>query len=142
MIMDRTYCTVYSPGCNVTFDGFDAEKYASIWKEIKDEKRNNKMIPLNFLEKRLEEAQAELKILQDDRNFWQKLFGIKTEMYEKYCKQYNHVCELMDIIFDYQKNLEPTSMELYRELICFLDAESFRCIDARNPIQVWVKAHK
>ena len=140
--MDRTYCTVYSPGCNVTFEGFDAKKYTSIWKEIKDEKRNNKMISLNFLEKRLKEAQAELKTLKDDRNFWQKLFGIKTEMSEKYYKQYNYVCELLDIIFDHEANLEPTSIELYSELMRLLDAESFRNIDTRYPIQVWVKEHK
>lgn len=140
--MDRTYCTIYSPGCNVTFEGFDAKKYTSVWKEIKDEKRNNKMISLNFLEKRLEEAQVELKTLKDDRNFWQKLFGIKTEMSEKYYNQYNAVCELMDIIFDHQENLEPRDIDLYRALIPFLNAESFRKIDDRYPIQVWVKEHK
>ena len=140
--MDRTYCIVYSPGCNVTFEGLNAEKYTAIWKEIKDEKRNNKMISLNFLEKRLKEAQAELKTLKDDRNFWQKLFGIKTEMSEKYYKQYNYVCELLDIIFDHEANLEPTSIELCPELIHLLDTESFRNIDTRDPIQVWVKEYK
>ena len=140
--MDKTYCIVRLPQCTVTFEGVDAEKYTAAWNELKNEKRNRKMALVDYFEEKLLVIQAELKSLKDDRTFWQKLCGTKTETSQRIAELQNEVCCILDDIFELKADLEYNESELFRKIYYLLDAESFNSLEYTNTMQVWTKTHK
>lgn len=140
--MDKTYCIIHTPNCRVTFEGVDAEKYAEIWDEIKNKKYNKRMSLINYFEEKLSIVQAELKTLKDDRTFWQKLCGIKTETSKRIAELQNEVCCILDDIFELKADMDYTPNELLRKVYSLLDAESFNDVENGKTIQVWTKTYK
>ena len=140
--MDKTYCTVHLPECLVSFYGVDAEKYIAVWDDIKNERYNTRMPLIKKLEAQWEANNRELKTLEDDRTFWQKLCGVKTETSERIAELNNKQCCLLDDIFDLKANIIINPSEFHPKLLHFFGAEGFNTIDHGCATQVWTKVHK
>lgn len=140
--MDKTYCIIRSPGCHITFEGVDAEKYTAIWNELKNEKYNKRMPIINHFEEKLAAVQAELKPLKDDRTFWQKLFKVETETSKRIAELQNEACCVLDDIFDLQTSAKLTVYELCEKLWPFLGAEDFNKTTRCESMEIWTKVHK
>lgn len=140
--MDKTYCTVHMSDIAVTFVGTNAKKYTAVWNDIKNERYNTRMALVDKLEDELAVVRQELLTLKDDRTFWQKLCGIKTETSKRIAELKNEVCCILDDIFTLKANTTMNRSELYSKLMQLFDAEDFNTSDLGCQVQVWTKVHK
>ena len=140
--MDKTYCTVHMSDVSATFTGFNADKYTSTWDDIRNARYNIRMDVAEELEKRLAIVRQELAALQDDRAFWQKLCGVKTEISIKRSELENEVCCILDDISVLKADTQFANSELWTKLLLFLTTEDFITLDLGCQVQVWTKVHK
>ena len=140
--MDKTYCMVHLSECLVSFYGVNADHYTAIWDDTKNERYNIRKPLIDKFEKEWEVNARELKTLVDDRTFWQKFCGVKTETSKRIAELNNKQCGLLDDIFDLKANIIIKPSELYPKLLALLAAEDFATLDHGCVTQVWVKEHK
>ena len=137
--MDKTYCILRLPKCEASFSGADCTKYTAAWNEIKNSRYMARKPMINALEEKYQQLAKERLHLKDDRTFWQKLCGKKTEMSKKLDSINNEICCVLDDIFSLKEDAALSRQELFSSIMTFFVAEGFTTLDEGKQTQLWIK---
>ena len=137
--MDKTYCILRMSDCEAHFGGLDGEKYTAAWSEIKNSRYMTRKPIIDVLEEKYQKLSRKRLHLKDDRTFWQKLCGKKTETSKKLDSVNNEICCVLDDIFSLKEDAALSRQELFSSIMTFFEAEGFTTLDRGKQTQLWTK---